>query len=155
MRRSDHQLRPAPMSVIAVQDARQAWITAEKIKRAADRLVGFGPFSIGLDGLLAVIPVAGTAFSLGAGVWLLAEAARVRASGYTLARMAFYVGFRTLVSIVPLEGWLVDILFRGHMMAANALQKDIAARFGEPAREDILEARRRPFAPRQHLTQGA
>ena len=139
------------MTAIATEDAHRAWIAAERIKRAADRLVGLGPFSIGLDGLLAPVPIAGTAFSLAAGVWLLILAARVRASGFTLARMAFYVGFRTLASIVPLEGWLVDILFRGHMMAANALQKDIAARFGAPPLGAIRAVRGRPFAPGQML----
>jgi hypothetical protein len=32
------------------------------------------------------------------------------------------------------------------MMAARALQKDIARRFGEPSRQAIEAARRRPFA---------
>jgi hypothetical protein len=130
------------------EDAHRAWLTAEKIKRIADRLVGLGPFSIGIDGLLAPVPLAGSLFSLGAGVWLLSEAVRARASTFTLLRMLVYVGCRTLASIVPLEGWLVDVLFRGHMMAARALQKDIARRFGEPPRETVEAARRRPFAPR-------
>ncbi len=138
---------------ITVDDAHRVWLTAEKIKRVADRLVGLGPFSIGLDGLLAPVPFAGSLFSLGAGAWLVSEGIKARASALTLARMTFYVGFRTLASIVPLEGWLVDILFRGHMMAARALQKDIARRFGEPPRDAILEARRRPFAPRAQLGQ--
>lgn len=133
---------------ITSDDAHRAWLAAEKIKRVADRMVGLGPFSIGLDGLLAPVPLAGTVFSLAAGVWLMSEGVRARASAFTLARMFFYVGFRTLASVVPLEGWLVDVLFRGHMMAARALQKDIARRFGEPPREAILAARRRPFAPR-------
>jgi hypothetical protein len=140
------------MADISPDEAHQVWITAEKIKRVADRLVGLGPFSIGLDGLLAFVPVAGTLFSFGAGIWLLAEGVRARASTFTLARMAAYVGFRTLVSIVPLEGWFVDALFRGHMMAARALQKDIARRFGEPPPAAIAAARRRPFAPRRPLT---
>ncbi len=135
------------MTAIATEDAHRVWIAAERIKRVADRVVGLGPFSIGLDGLLAPVPIAGTAFSLAAGAWLLILAARVRASGFTLTRMAFYVGFRTAVSIVPLEGWLVDILFRGHMMAATALQKDIALRFGAPSQGAIRAVRRRPFAP--------
>jgi hypothetical protein len=137
---------------LTADEAHRVWITAEKIKRVADRLVGLGPFSIGLDGLLAFVPVAGTLFSLGAGVMLLGEGFRARASAFTLARMTFYVGFRTAASIVPLEGWLVDVLFRGHMMAANALQKDIVRRFGAPASQAIEEARRRPFAPRYPLT---
>ena len=132
---------------ITAEDAHRAWLKAEKIKRIADRLVGLGPFSIGLDGLLAPVPLAGTLFSLGAGLWLLTEGVKARASTFTLARMLFYVGFRTLASIVPLEGWLVDVLFRGHMMAARALQKDIARRFGEPSRVAVEAARRRPFAP--------
>jgi hypothetical protein len=138
---------------ITCDDAHRAWLAAERIKRVADRLVGLGPFSIGLDGLLAPVPLAGTVFSLVAGVWLLSVALRARASGFTLARMAFYVGFRTVASVVPLEGWLVDVLFRGHMMAARALQKDIARRFGEPSRDAVLDARRRPFAMRSPVSE--
>jgi len=134
-------------TVITPTEAHRAWITAEKIKRVADRLVGLGPFSVGLDGLLAFVPVAGTVFSLGAGAWLLWVALGVRASAFTLARMSFYVGLRTVASVIPLEGWLVDFFFRGHMFAANALQRDIARRFGEPSRDEIAQARSRPFAP--------
>jgi hypothetical protein len=133
---------------ITSNDAHRAWLAAERIKRVADRLIGLGPFSIGLDGMLAPVPLAGSVFSLAAGVWLLGEGLRARASAFTLARMLFYVGFRTLASVVPIEGWLVDVLFRGHMMAARALQKDIARRFGEPPREAVEAARRRPFATR-------
>jgi Domain of unknown function (DUF4112) len=130
---------------ITPQDAHRTWITAEKIKRVSDRLIVLGPFSVGLDGLLAWAPVVGTLYSLAAGAWLLAEGARVRASRRTMARMTLYVGFRTVASVVPLEGWLVDFLFRGHMMAANALQKDIARRYGAPSRDAVAQARRRPF----------
>jgi hypothetical protein len=143
-----HLHTPAP---VTSDDAHRAWLAAEKIRRVADRLVGLGPFGIGLDGLLAPVPLAGTLFSLAAGVWLIREALRARASGFTLARMAAYVGIRTLASVVPLEGWLVDVLFRGHAMAARALQKDIARRFGEPPMHAILDARRRPFRARSPL----
>jgi len=137
MRRSVTQL--------TANDAHGIWLTAERIKRLADRLIGVGPFSIGIDGLLAPIPLAGTLFSFAAGAWLVGLGVKAGASTVTLARMIFYVGFRTLASIIPLEGWLVDLLFRGHMMAAHALQKDIAARFGKPPSEAITQARRHPF----------
>jgi len=140
---------------IAVEDAHRAWITAEKIKRASDRLIGLGPFSVGLDGLLAWVPVAGTLYSLGAGAWLLAEASRMRAAPWTIARMSLYLGFRSLASLVPLEGWIVDFLFRGHMFAANALQKDIARRFGEPPAAAIEAARRHPFSLHSPLARPA
>ena len=139
------------MSSITQHQAHAAWIRAEKIKQVTDRLVGVGFFSVGLDGLLAFVPVAGTLFSLAAGAALLREAARARVSRATLARMTLYVGARTLVSVIPAEGWLADFFFRGHMFAANALQKDIAARFGAPPRRAIAEARRRPFSPSSTL----
>jgi|SRR5215472_1026609 len=139
------------MSSITQHQAHAAWIRAEKIKRITDRLVSVGFFSVGLDGLLAFVPVAGTLFSLAAGATLIWEAAQVRASKATLGRMILYVGARSLVSVIPVEGWLADFVFRGHMFAANALQKDIAARFGAPPRAAIAEARRRPFAPRSPL----
>lgn len=134
------------MSDVSRLQAHETWVRAERIKRIADRLVGLGPFSVGLDGLLAFVPIAGTLFSLGAGALLLWEALRVRASAFTFARMTFYVGVRTVASIIPLEGWLADFFFRGHMFAANALQKDIVARHGAPPRAAIDAARRRPFA---------
>lgn len=130
---------------VTVEQAHQAWITAERIKRLADRMIGIGPFSIGLDGLLAPVPVAGTLFCLGAGIWLISEGLKAGAAPVTLARMVFYIAIRTLSSAIPVEGWLVDIFFRAHMLAANALQRDIAARFGEPSREFVLQARRRRF----------
>ncbi len=141
------------MREITAVEAHSTWIRAEKIKCVADRLAGWGPFSVGLDGLLAFVPFAGTMFSLGAGAWLLLEGVRARATAFTLARMGFYVGFRTAVSVVPLEGWVVDFLFRGHMFAANALQRDIERRFGRPADADVRRARKAPFAPRQPLAQ--
>jgi hypothetical protein len=130
---------------ITAEQAHRAWLTAEKIKRVADRLIGLGPFSIGLDGLLAPVPVAGTLFCFGAGVWLIAEGVKAGASPYTLARMVFYIAVRTISSVIPVEGWFVDIFFRAHMMAANALQRDIAARFGEPSAQAIHLARRWPL----------
>ena len=135
------------MNAVSAADAHAAWVTAERIKRISDRLIGLGPFSVGVDGVLAWIPVAGTLYSLGAGVWLLSEAGRVQVSRATLARMIFYLGFRTLASVIPLEGAAVDFLFRGHLMAANALQKDIARRYGPPSAAEVASAFRWPFRP--------
>jgi hypothetical protein len=119
---------------------------AELIKRVADRVVRLGPFSIGIDGLLAPVPVVGTLFSLVAGLWLMFEGVRAGASRFTLARMVFYIGLRTLASALPIEGWLFDVLFRGHMLAANALQRDIARRFGVPS-DAMPQSRSRPVSP--------
>ncbi|WP_332766935.1 DUF4112 domain-containing protein [Phenylobacterium sp.] len=120
--------------------AHRAWRQAERIKRLSDRLVGVGPIGVGLDGVLAWVPVAGTVYSLGAGVLLISEGIAAGAKPVTLARMAAYIALDTASSVPPVVGWIVDTLFPGHLMAARALQKDIEARHGP---SELAEDRRR------------
>jgi hypothetical protein len=123
--------------------AHRAWRNAERIKKLSDNLVKIGPWGIGLDGVLAWAPVAGTIYSLGSGGLLIYEGVRARASAWTLTRMAGYMIVNTAMSDVPIIGWAMDTLFRGQLMAANALQKDIEARFG-PAEVALDAASWRP-----------
>ncbi|HQN51677.1 MAG TPA: DUF4112 domain-containing protein [Phenylobacterium sp.] len=110
--------------------AHRAWRSAERIKRLSDRLVGVGPFGIGLDAVLDWIPGLGPIYSVGAGALLVGQALSARASAATILRMIAYLAADTATSSVPLAGWAIDALFPGHLMAANALQKDIEARHG-------------------------
>jgi hypothetical protein len=112
--------------------AHLAWRRAERIKQLSDRVVGFGPWGLGLDGVLAWVPVAGTLYSLGAGGLLIYEAAQAGASRSTLLRMAAYLGLDSLSDTIPIVGWAFDTLFTGHAFAARALQKDIERRYGRP-----------------------
>lgn len=122
------------------QRAHQAWRHADTIKRLSDRLIGIGPFGLGLDGVLAWVPGVGLAYGLGAGGLLLYQAVQAKASATTLARMAAYLAADNLSDTVPVLGWAVDTLFPGHLMAAKALQKDIEARHGLP---DDIDAKTR------------
>jgi len=115
--------------------AHRAWRRAERIKLLSDRVVGVGPWGIGVDGVLAWVPVAGTVYSVGAAALLLNEAVQAGAGRPTLIRMAAYLGLDSVASGVPLIGWAVDTLFTGHAFAARALQKDIERRHGRPADE--------------------
>lgn len=114
--------------------AHSAWKSAETIKKLSDRVVGFGPFGVGLDGVLAWIPGAGLVYSGGAAVYLLYLAARSGASFASIAKMAGVLGIDVLMSGVPLPVVpdIADMLWQGHLMAANSLQKDIEARHGVP-----------------------
>lgn len=114
--------------------AHSAWKSAETVKKLSDRVVGFGPFGIGLDGLLAWIPGAGLIYSGGAAVYLLYLAVRSGASFTAFAKMAGVLGIDVLMSGVPLPVLpdIADMLWQGHLMAANALQKDIEGRHGIP-----------------------
>lgn len=120
--------------------AHQAWRRAETIKRLSDRLIGIGPFGLGLDGVLAWVPGVGPIYSMGAGGLLLFHAVSAGASAATLARMLAYVAMDTATDAVPVAGWAIDTLFPGHLMAAKALQKDIEARHGLP---DEIDAKTR------------
>jgi hypothetical protein len=124
--------------------AHKSWRRAERIKRLSDRLVKFGPFGLGIDGVLAWIPGANIVYSVGAGGLLLYEGVQSGASKMTLAQMAIFLIADSATSEVPIIGWAVDTLFPGHLMAAKALQKDIEARHGpaEPMKRPGDDARR-------------
>lgn len=131
--------------------AHKAWRSAERIKRLSDRLISVGPIGVGLDGVLAWVPVAGTVYSVGAGALLISEAVAAKASARTIATMAAYIALDSASSVPPVIGWVVDTLFPGHLMAAKALQKDIEARHGPSAIPDdwLRKPRRRGLSPRR------
>jgi hypothetical protein len=114
-----------------IGDIEKIWTNVERIKKLSDRVIGIGPFGIGMDGLLTWIPVAGTAYTLGAAGWLIVQAVRAKAAPGTVVRMFGYLGLdsvTTAVGEVPFLDFVpsvVDVLFPGHLMAAKALQKDI------------------------------
>src|SRR4051794_2812541 len=125
--------------------AHRAWRNAERIKKLSDNLIKIGPWGLGLDGVLAWVPAAGTIYSLGTGALLIYEGVKAEASAWTLTRMAGYMIVNSAMSDVPVVGWAMDTLFRGQLMAANALQKDIVARWG-PADVETFDASWRPVA---------
>jgi hypothetical protein len=145
------------LAEITTKTAHEIWLTAEKIKRVADKLVGIGPVGIGIEGFLAPVPLAGTLFSVAMGLWLIVVGFRARATPFTLLRMIAYVLLRTIISlgsvlpVLNIPDIIADIFFRGHLLAANALQKDIARRFGKPSKEAIAEVRRKPFGGRAQV----
>lgn len=113
------------MAKRSIGDIEKIWSNVEAVKKASDKVIGIGPFGVGLDGLLTWIPVVGASYSVLAGGWLFIQGVRARAAPGTLARMAGYVLLDMATSEVPLVGDAVDFFFRGHLMAAKALQKDI------------------------------
>lgn len=109
----------------SLRDIEKIWSNVEGIKKLSDRVIGIGPFGVGMDGLLTWVPGLGLAYSIIAGGWIFIQGLRVRATPSTLLRMAGYLGLDAATSEVPLVGDAVDFFFQGHLMAAKALQKDI------------------------------
>lgn len=105
-------------------------LAVERIRGLADRLIGLGPFGVGLDGILAIIPVplVGAVFSGAAALALMVQAVRARASPGVLIHMAVILLIDTLLDVPagtplgPFSG-LADTLFTGHKWSANLLLK--------------------------------
>jgi len=94
------------------------------VRRLSDGVVGIGRFRIGLDTVLAAVPWAGLAYSLGAGGLLMAQGVRARASPGVLGRMALYLVADSLIDVpVPLLPAVIDAFFTGHTWAADVLLK--------------------------------
>ena len=109
----------------SLRDIEKIWSNVEGVKKLSDRVIGIGPFGVGMDGLLTWVPGLGIVYSVIAGGWLFIQGVRAKSSPSTLLRMAGYLGLDAATSEVPLVGDVVDFLFQGHLMAAKALQKDI------------------------------
>ena len=105
--------------------------TIERIGRLSDNLIGFGPFGIGLDGILAWIPGLGQIYSLGAGGYLLLEGYRARVAPVVLVQVAGIILLRTAIDSgnfipgVDIATSLIVDLFRGHKWAARLLTRSI------------------------------
>jgi len=110
-----------------IGDIEKIWSNVEGVKKLSDRVIGIGPFGLGLDALLTWVPVVGTVYTVGTGGWLIMQALRAKASPGTLAQMAAYMGIDTATGTVPIAGDVVDTFFPGQLLAAKALQKDIAS----------------------------
>jgi hypothetical protein len=114
-----------------IGDIEKIWTNVEGVKKLSDRVIGIGPFGVGMDGLLTWVPLVGSAYTIGAAGWLMVQAVRAKAAPGTIVRMAGYLGLdsvTTAVGEVPFLDFVpnvVDVLFPGHLMAAKALQKDI------------------------------
>jgi len=132
------------MAAPTMQELEKIWLQINGIKKISDRIIGLGPFGIGMDGIIAMLnnPLSGPLaplgiaadeiYTWGAGLYLLFLAFKAHASGWTMIRMIFYLIADSLVGLIPFLGGPIDFLFQGHQYAARALQKDIERRYPWP-----------------------
>ncbi|WP_313445098.1 DUF4112 domain-containing protein [Brevundimonas sp.] len=113
------------MAKRSIRDIENIWSNVEGVKKLSDRVIGIGPFGMGLDAMLTWVPIVGTAYTVGTGGWLMLQAVRAKATPATLARMGAYMAIDTATGTVPIAGDIVDTFFPGQLMAARALQKHI------------------------------
>jgi hypothetical protein len=103
------------------------------VGRLSDSIVRLGPFSLGVDGVLAWIPAVGEFYSAAAGLFILAQGARARVPASVLIRAGLVLSARTLGDAVPLAGPLFADVFTAHKWAANMIVAAIDKRLDVPA----------------------
>ena len=101
--------------------------SVERTRKMSDSIVGVGPFSIGLDGVLGWVPGLGFAYSVAAGGFLMIQAIRARARPSTLMKMLGLLTADSLTDVIPipLAPAVMDMMFTGHKWAADALLKHL------------------------------
>jgi len=95
------------------------------VGRLSDSLIRFGPFRLGIDGVLSWIPGVGEVYSTGAAVFIIVQGVRARAPVHVLVACAALMGGRTLVGAVPLAGPLAADLFLAHRLSARMVVRAI------------------------------
>lgn len=79
------------------------------------------PFSIGLDALVGLVPLAGDLFGVLLSGYIVKEAAALGVSKSILARMAFNVAVEGLVGMIPFAGDLFDAAFKANQRNVRLL----------------------------------
>ncbi|HVY34977.1 MAG TPA: DUF4112 domain-containing protein [Caulobacteraceae bacterium] len=129
------------MHVRTLVDLHNTRLSIERLRHISDRIVGLGPFGIGLDGLLGWIPGFGAIYSVGAGGLLIYHGLRVRASAGVLFQVAVLITANTFSNLIPTAGGVVDMLFTAHKWSANLLLANMdRTLYVEGNRQDAAEA---------------
>jgi Domain of unknown function (DUF4112) len=95
------------------------------VGRLSDSLIRFGPFRLGLDGVLSWIPGLGALYSAAAAAFIIVQGVRARVPPPVLLACAALMGGRTLIGAVPLAGPLLADLFLAHWLSARIMVRAI------------------------------
>lgn len=100
----------------------------EQIKKLSDNVVGVGPFGVGMDAALNLLPNIGKinpgiAYSGLAGALLVFQGVRARATMMVLVQMTAILVVDTLAPMFGKAGAVADAFFTGHKWSADLLLK--------------------------------
>ncbi|MBX9767127.1 MAG: DUF4112 domain-containing protein [Bdellovibrionales bacterium] len=100
--------------------------------------IPFLKWRIGLDALFGFLPGFGDLVGAVIAVFVLLEAARLRVSGWILARMGMNVVLEFLVGSVPVVGDILDIHFKSNRRNVDLLKGAGASVMGESGPRDSM-----------------
>jgi hypothetical protein len=104
--------------------ARLAWLLDSSIP------IPGTPFTVGLEALIGLLPVAGDLVGVLLSGYIIREAAALGASSSILARMALNVALEGIIGMVPLAGDVFDAAFKANQRNVRLLN----AYLDQPAR---------------------
>lgn len=93
--------------------------SVDRVGRLSDSIFRFGPFSIGIDGVLSWIPAVGEIYSAGAAAFILVQGFRARVPLSNLALCAALMGGRTVITALPFAGPAFADIFTAHKWSAR------------------------------------
>jgi hypothetical protein len=84
------------------------------------------PWRFGIDPLIGLVPAVGGVITLGASIYLLAQARKVGAPWPLMSGMIGNVAVDFLVGEVPIVGDIFDFAFKAHIRNLRMLEKWVA-----------------------------
>jgi hypothetical protein len=88
---------------------------AEQLAWLMDSSIGLGPVSIGLDGIVGLIPGIGDLLTSMVGVWIVARAMKHGVPRPAILRMLVNLGIDALVGAIPVVGDLFDFAYKANL----------------------------------------
>jgi hypothetical protein len=88
---------------------------AEQLAWLMDSSIAVGPFRIGLDALIGIIPGLGDLLTSLIGYWIVVRAMRSGVNRAAVMRMVLNLGIDALVGIVPVVGDFFDMAYKANM----------------------------------------
>lgn len=98
-----------------------------ELERIMDRWLSVGPLSVGLDGILGLIPGFGDLASGLISAYIIARASRDGVPRAALARMMTNVAIDTLLGSIPFIGDLFDFLYKANTKNLKIYREALAA----------------------------
>jgi hypothetical protein len=111
----------------------------EKLARLLDRWFKLGPFSVGLDGLLGLIPGVGEVTSGALSAVIILRAIQQGVPKAAILRMLVNVGIDSLIGSIPVAGDLFDFAFRANLKNLEIYQDSMGGT-RSPHRDRIFVA---------------
>jgi Domain of unknown function (DUF4112) len=104
--------------------ARQRLETIATLLDTAVRVPGTN-IRFGADAVLNLVPGLGTVAAQALSAWIVIEARRLGVPPALLLRMVLNLGIDTIVSSVPVLGWVADLFFRANRRNVDLLRRHL------------------------------